>query len=202
MRTTPFEAARPLEKGFKNLSFETGVYALKFRDEEILYVGKAAAFRTRFQNGHHILSTLFLEGKQVEDIRIITVSITARYVDYLLTLEKGVIFALQPRYNSIIAPSEVAVMQQLQKNPQGYLSEVLKFLPDPIVEAIEDHADAYGLTDAQVLELAIAQFLDLNAVSFEEISALKGVGALKEENAILKARLRALGQSVEEEADN
>ena len=89
-------------------------------------------------------------------------------------------------------------MQQLQPSSAGRLSEILKALPDAVVDPLEDHADTYGLTDAQVLELAIAQFLDLNAISFGEIDRFKGLGALKEENAILKAQLKALGHPVEE----
>jgi hypothetical protein len=88
-------------------------------------------------------------------------------------------------------------VQQLIPPTTGHLKDVLNYLPDAIVEALEDHADAYGMTDAQILELAIAQFLDLEAVSFSEVEKLKGLGALREENAILKARLQALGQSLD-----
>ncbi len=79
----------------------------------------------------------------------------------------------------------------------GHLVDVLKFLPDHVVDALEDHADAYGLTDNQVLELAIAQFLDLDSVSFGERRDLKGVGALRAEVEILKMRLRAAGLPTE-----
>ncbi|MGI0486442.1 GIY-YIG nuclease family protein [Pantanalinema rosaneae CENA516] len=194
IQSTSFEDCLPLERGYKNLTFQAGIYALKSVDGEVLYIGKASAFRTRFQNGHQTLNQLFLDGFDPKSIRVVTVSTTARYVDYLLTIEKGLIFALQPRYNRYIPVSEVAAMQQLQTPTSGHLTEVLKYLPGAVVEALEDHADAYGLTDVQVLELAIAQFLDLNAVSFGEIEKFKGVGALKEENAILKAKLKSLGE--------
>ncbi|MGV0029338.1 hypothetical protein [Phormidesmis priestleyi] len=48
---TQFEDCLPLEKGYKNLSFGAGIYGLKSRTE-LLYVGMASAFRTRFQTGH------------------------------------------------------------------------------------------------------------------------------------------------------
>jgi hypothetical protein len=191
---TKFEKCLVIERGFKNLSFQTGVYAIKADNEEVLYVGKASAFRTRFQAGHQALNQLFLDGVSPQSIRLITVPITARYLDSLLILEKWVIVRFQPKYNRLIPYGEVIAVQQLVPPTTGHLKNVLNYLPDPIVEALEDHADAYGLTDAQVLEIAIAQFLDLNAVSFNEIESFKGLGALKEENAILKARLKALGQ--------
>lgn len=83
------------------------------------------------------------------------------------------------------------------KPTAGQLVDVLKFLPDHVVEALEDHADAYDLTVNQVLELGIAQFLDLDSVSFGERGDLKGVGALRTENEILKMRLKAAGLPTE-----
>jgi hypothetical protein len=144
------------------------------------------------------LNQMFLDGQNAQSVRVVTVPITGRYLESLLTIEKGLIFAAQPSYNRRIPISEVAAMQQLQPSSAGRLSEILKTLPDAVVDALEDHADTYGLTEAQVLELAIVQFLDLNAVTFGEIERFKGLGALKEENAILKARLRVLGHPVEE----
>lgn len=193
LETTLFSECLPLEKGFKNLSFHAGIYALKSVENEILYVGKASAFRTRFQNGHHILNQMFLDGLAPENVRVVTIPVTARYLDSLLAIEKGLTFALQPRYNSRIPLSEVSAMQQAKSITSGHIKDILRYLPDPVVEALEDHADAYGLTDSQVLELAIAQFLNLDAVSFGEIEQFKGLGALKEENAILRAKLKALG---------
>lgn len=87
---------------------------------------------------------------------------------------------------------------KLKEATTGHLTKILKFLPDPVVEALEDHADTYGLSDLQVLELAIAQFLDLDSVSFGDREQYKGLGAIVEQNEILKARLKALGEEVEE----
>ena len=197
IQSAQFESCLPLEKGYKNLTFHAGIYALKSEGNEILYIGKASAFRTRFQNGHQALNQMFLDGWSAQSVRVVAVPITARYLDALLTIEKGLIFAAQPSYNRRIPISEVAAMQQLQPST-GRLAEILRFLPDAVVDALEDHADTYGLSDAQVLELAIVQFLDLNAVTFGEIEHFKGMGALREENAILKAQLKALGHSIED----
>jgi hypothetical protein len=87
------------------------------------------------------------------------------------------------------------------RTTSGHLADVLKFLPAHIVDALEDHADVYGLTDNQVLELAIAQFLDLDSINFGDRRNLKGVGALRAENEILKMRLRAAGLPTEIDAE-
>ena len=52
--------------------------------------------------------------------------------------------------------------------PTTGLKDVLNGLPDPVVEALKDHADTYGLTDAQVIELAIANLLDLDTTNLAE----------------------------------
>ncbi|MGV0028424.1 hypothetical protein [Phormidesmis priestleyi] len=194
---TQFEDCLPLEKGYKNLSFGTGIYGLKSRTE-LLYVGMASAFRTRFQTGHQTLAKMFLDGLNAVDIRVVTVPITVRYLDHLSDIEDTILFALHPKYNERIPSPEKMAKMKLKETTSGQLTQVLKFLPDRVVEALEDHADTYGLSDLQVLELAIAQFLDLDSVSFGDREQYKGLGAALEQNAILKARLKALGEEVED----
>jgi hypothetical protein len=70
------------------------------------------------------------------------------------------------------------------------LKEVLNYLPDPVVEALEDHADTYGLTDAQVIELAIANLLDLETTSLGDLKHLETMAQLKERVAMLEMVLR------------
>ena len=96
IQSAQFESCLPLEKGYKNLTFHAGIYALKSEGNEILYIGKASAFRTRFQNGHQALNQMFLDGWSAQSVRVVAVHITARYLDALLTIEKGLIFAAQP----------------------------------------------------------------------------------------------------------
>jgi hypothetical protein len=144
---------------------------------------------------------MLIEGVSPTTIRLLTVPLTARYIDYMLDIERWILHILKPKYN-IRIPSFQEVTGTMQLRPtSGHLADVLKFLPDQIVEALEDHADAYGLSDSQVLELAIAQFLDLDSVSFGEWQNFKGVGALRAENEILKTRLRAAGLSTEIDAE-
>jgi hypothetical protein len=200
IQRTPFEQCTPVERGFSNISFSAGLYAIKSRTE-VLYVGKASAFRTRFQSGHQGLQAILIDGISPQAVRILTIPLTVRYLDYMLDIERWVLYVLKPQYNVRI-PSfkEATVTMQLRKT-SGHLDDVLKFLPAHIVDALEDHADVYGLTDNQVLELAIAQFLDLDSINFGDRRDLKGVGALKAENEILKMRLRAAGLPTEIDAE-
>jgi hypothetical protein len=97
---------------------------------------------------------------------------------------------------------EIASMVATSTTPTtGNLRDVLQYLPVPIVNALEDHADTYGLSDNQVLEMAIAQFLDLDVTSFDALPKLKGLAALKTENEILKLRLEAAGLPTEIDAE-
>jgi hypothetical protein len=198
---TKFESCKVVQKGFANLSFEAGIYAIKSVEEEVLYVGIASAFRTRFQIGHQGLQAILIDGISARDIRLLTIPLTARYIDYMLDMERWILYVLKPKYNVRIPSFGEATATMQLKPTTGHLADVLKFLPDHIVDALEDHADAYGLTDNQVLELAIAQFLDLDSVSFGDPRDLKGVGALRAEVEILKMRLRAAGLPTEVDAD-
>jgi len=57
----PFAECYPLTKDFKQLPTSPGIYALKFRDEEILYIGKSGGIRARFRSGHHALTQAFFD---------------------------------------------------------------------------------------------------------------------------------------------
>lgn len=201
IQRTKFEDCQPVERKFRNLSFEAGIYAIKSIDDEVLYVGIASAFRTRFQSGHQALQGMLIEGVSAKEIRILPIPLTVRYLDYMKDIERWILFVLKPKYNNRIPSFKEATATMPLTPTSGHLADVLKFLPDHVVDALEDHADAYGLTDSQVLELAIAQFLDLDSVSFGERQDLKGVGALKAENEILKMRLRAAGLPTEVDAE-
>lgn len=197
IRSTKFENCLPFVPKHKNLSFAAGIYAIKRVNDEVLYVGIASAFRTRFQSsGHKALERMFLDEVNVKEVRILLIPFSARYLDHMLLLEKHLIFCLAPKYNERMP--RVDELQMLTQTPiTGSLKDVLRYLPDHIIDALEDHADTYGLTDLQVIELAIVQMLDLDTTSLGDVSQAKTLAQYKEENAILKLRLQALGQPVE-----
>ena len=64
-----------------------------------------------------------------------------------------------------------------------------------MVQAVEDHADTYGLTEQQVMEFAVANLLGLETTSLGDLKDedLQSLAELREEVAILKARLKAAG---------
>jgi hypothetical protein len=142
---------------------------------------------------------MLLDGRDPHSIRVITVPVGGRELDSLLEIEKFILFALQPAYNQYIPDvTEVAGKMQLKERTTGHLKDVLKFLPDPIVAAIEQHADMNGMTDAQVLELAIVNLLDLDKTAISDVKDLPdllSLGVLREENAILRAQIKAAGIS-------
>jgi hypothetical protein len=85
---------------------------------------------------------------------------------------------------------------QLRQPTTGHLKNVLDYLPDPVVEALEDHADTYGLTDAQVIEMAIANLLDLETTSLGDLKNLETLAQLKERVAMLEAVIRKNGLTI------
>lgn len=60
-------------------------------------------------------------------------------------------------------------------------ADLLKFMPAPIAAAVQDYAANTGLSEAQVLELAIAGFLDMEAPTFANIdlSQLRSFAEMK-----------------------
>jgi GIY-YIG catalytic domain len=193
-----FDLTLPKAQRFQQISFQAGIYAFKSSDQTILYVGQTGSFRTRLRN-HHALNNMLLDGRDPHSIRLITIPVRGRELDSLLEIEKFILFALQPAYNERIPDvTEVAGKMQLKERTTGHLKDILKFLPDPIVAAIEQHADMNGMTDAQVLELAIVNLLDLDKTAISDVKDLPdllSLAVLREENAILRAQIKAAGIS-------
>jgi hypothetical protein len=75
----------------------------------------------------------------------------------------------------------------------GQIKDILKYLPGNVVDALEDYADSHGMTDLQVIELAISGFLNLESVRFENLGELPSVGALQERVTILETVLQKNG---------
>lgn len=188
-----FADCLPITRKFTNISITAGIYAFKHRSGEILYVGKAASFRTRFK-GHQTLIALYVDQVPVTDVRIALAPLTQQWIDSLEDIEKRVVFALQPRYNERIPTVRDLEMLQLKTVPPAKVSELLAILPDAVQDAIFDYAATSGLTEAQILELALAQFLDLDAVSFGAVDRYPSLGALQEENKILRTLLKQSGE--------
>lgn len=68
-------------------------------------------------------------------------------------------------------------------------------LPSVVVEAVQDYAAEYRITPHQVIELAIAQFLDLEGVLLSDCRHTESIAELKNKITILQARLDGSEQS-------
>jgi hypothetical protein len=191
-----YDLSLPKEERYRQISFQAGIYGFKSDEGEILYVGQTGSFRTRIRN-HHALTNMLLDGWSRESIRLITVPVRGRELDSLLQIERVLLFHMKPSYNSYI-PSSIPTARdmQLKERTTGHLKDVLKYLPDSIVAAIEQHADMNGMTDGQVLELAIVNLLDLDKTEIPTVSDLPdllSLGTLREQNKILRAKLKLAG---------
>ena len=70
-------------------------------------------------------------------------------------------------------------------------SELRVQVPAPIKSALEAYAADRNFSLDLVLELALSQFLDLDAVTFADCDPVMTPGQLRQENEILKHQLAA-----------
>lgn len=104
--STDFDRGHPITKELKGLPSHPGIYAIKHRSGEILYVGKGKGLRERLKNGHKAFFWAWVEGIQTEEVSIAFVSLP--FEDWLQSLEIEVLILqkLRPRYNSQIRQEE------------------------------------------------------------------------------------------------
>jgi hypothetical protein len=197
---TDFESGIPVAPKITELTHQTGVYAIKHRDLSVLYVGKANSFRTRFQSGHDALLRILLSGTNPADVYIVPYPLRGRFVEYIMELEKLVIFELTPSYNKRV-PSFAEVTQMVSTAPRpvtsGRIKDILRYLPDHILGALEDYADSNQLNDLQVLEMAIAGFLDLESTEFRHVEDLESVAQMRSNIALLQTKVELLTQAMQ-----
>lgn len=78
----------------------------------------------------------------------------------------------------------------------GSISNLLLYLPEPIVDAVCNYAEVNQISEAMVLEMALASFLKVEAVSFSEIYDLPDVSEVMEKNENLKLQLQAMREAL------
>jgi hypothetical protein len=78
----------------------------------------------------------------------------------------------------------------MQTSDTSTLKNILDYLPERIRQAIEEYSKENQLPPELVIELAIAHFLDVDSVTFNDCT-IDSPGALREENKILKIQLAA-----------
>ncbi|MBD2773298.1 hypothetical protein [Iningainema tapete] len=79
----------------------------------------------------------------------------------------------------------------MQKTDTNALKPILDYLPERIKQAIEEYSQETQLPPELVIELAIAHFLDVDSVTFDDCR-IESPGILREQNKILKIQLAAI----------
>jgi hypothetical protein len=102
-----FETCYPLIKRSSNLPQAEGIYALR-RLDQILYIGKSANIRMRFQGGHKALSYALIDGYAAQELRIAVAPLADEtFATELDTIEGRLLLMVRPPYNVIYPISEV-----------------------------------------------------------------------------------------------
>ncbi|MBD2082541.1 hypothetical protein [Leptolyngbya sp. FACHB-17] len=193
-----FESCYEGSRDGHNLPATPGLYAFKHRDGRVLYVGKSTNIRKRFKARHEVFVDLFFAGYAAPDVRIAVVSISGNYLPLLEVMEALVIFTLRPEFNrKVYSLAEMAAMVAVRSFTIPADVELTDLLDTQVVSAIRDYGVANGLTPNQVIELALAQFLDFEAVTLDGYEHLQTYADLKNEIAMLQAELRGLKQNGE-----
>lgn len=106
LEAMPFEDCCPLSREFNDLPDCPGIYAVKYRNVGIVYVGKSGNVKSRFRGGHKVLGWALLEQMSPDDIRIAVVTLAYQWNRVSLQLERIIIQQLKPPYNVRIAQED------------------------------------------------------------------------------------------------
>jgi excinuclease UvrABC nuclease subunit len=97
---TPFEQCQPLNRKFDNIPARPGIYAVRHKIDELLYIGKTKNLRSRFSGGHKAFLWAWLDKYSDEDVRIAVQPISYwENPGLLLELESVILRATEPPYN-------------------------------------------------------------------------------------------------------
>lgn len=102
LASMPFETCYPLSRRFEVVPTNPALYAVRYRPEGILYLGKAINLRRRFKDGHKALSWAFVDRLDPDDVRIAAEFLPPSTAQYSTQIEILMIRIAQPRYNSLI----------------------------------------------------------------------------------------------------
>jgi excinuclease UvrABC nuclease subunit len=103
---TTFDECCSLSKDYSDLPARLGIYAVRHREEGILYIGKAGNVRSRFTGGHKAISWAYVERLDPDEIRICAVVLSNEWRRLQSELEMLMIQTLKPRYNIRIRAEE------------------------------------------------------------------------------------------------
>ncbi|MEL6322575.1 MAG: GIY-YIG nuclease family protein, partial [Cyanobacteria bacterium J06626_14] len=95
----PFDDCCPLTKEFAELPARPGIYAVKHKQQGLLYVGKSGSVKGRFKGGHKALGWTFMDRLDPDDVRIAVVTLKLQWIRLSLQLEQIITRELLPPYN-------------------------------------------------------------------------------------------------------
>ncbi|MBD2252030.1 GIY-YIG nuclease family protein [Nostoc parmelioides] len=97
---TPFEQCQPLNREFNDIPPRPGIYAIRHKNDGLLYIGKTKSLRGRFSGGHKAFLWAWLDQYQDKDVRIAWQEISYwENPGLLLELEAIILRATEPPYN-------------------------------------------------------------------------------------------------------
>lgn len=103
LTSRPFEECIPIGREFTTLTTQHSIYAVRHRQEGLLYVGKTQNPRLRFAGGHKALVWCWLERYNPEDVRIAAYPLNyQQWTALSLSLERLIIQATKPPFNAKI----------------------------------------------------------------------------------------------------
>ncbi len=95
-----FEDCQPLSRGFDSIPARPGLYAVRHKDDGLLYIGKAKSLRGRFSGGHKAFLWAWLDKYNDADVRIATCPLPHwGNPALLLELKAAILRATEPPYN-------------------------------------------------------------------------------------------------------
>jgi hypothetical protein len=96
----PFADCVLISRDFAHLTTKPGIYAVRHRDEGLLYVGKAQDIKERFRGGHKAITWSWIEDYDHRDVAIATHTIDFRLWRLLSSDLEGIILVWsQPPFN-------------------------------------------------------------------------------------------------------
>lgn len=99
----PFDSCLPITREFDDLPQRPGLYAIRHRQEGLLYLGKTNNLGTRFNGGHKAFIWAWLDRYPPSDVRIAIAEIERWGNRGLLSkLEAILLRATEPPYNARI----------------------------------------------------------------------------------------------------
>jgi len=96
----PFGDCIPISRDFVGLTSKPGIYAIRHRSEELLYIGKAQDIKERFRGGHKAITWAWLEDYDHRDVAIAICEIDYRQWRTLSSDLEGIILVWsKPPFN-------------------------------------------------------------------------------------------------------